>query len=462
MEHYRLNDTIAAVSTALGLSGIGIVRLSGPKSLDIADKIFFSKRKQSLKDFKSHTIHYGVIKESSREDIIDEVLVSVMKAPKTYTREDIVEINCHGGAVVLGKVLNLCIDRGARAASPGEFTLRAYLNGRIDLSQAEAVMNIVNAKTEEYLRVSTRQLKGELSRIILKIREELLLLVAEYEAVLDFPEESIDESRKEDRIKSLKSIRDNLEILIKHGKEGCLMREGVKGVIVGRPNVGKSSIMNSLLGHDRVIVTSTPGTTRDVIEDIIDLNGLPLRIADTAGMIETDDLIEREGIKRAKDEMDSADLILFILDVAEGLTKEDLFILERLRDKRLIIVLNKIDLESSLDLSDIKALGCKDIVETSAVKNLGIEDLKRAIFNIFLKEKIDLSAPIVTNIRHLESIKDAFKAVDRALNSTLEGLYPELISQDLKLSLDSISSILGLEPQYELLETIFSRFCIGK
>ncbi len=462
MEHYRLNDTIAAVSTALGPSGIGIVRLSGPKSLDIADKIFFSKRKKALKSSKSHTIYYGVIKEGSREDIIDEVLVSVMRAPKTYTKEDIVEINCHGGAVVLGKVLNLCIDRGARAASPGEFTLRAYLNGRIDLSQAEAVMNIVNAKTEEYLRVSARQLRGELSKVILKIREELLLLVAEYEAVLDFPEESIDESMKEDRIKSLKSIRDSLESLIKHGKEGWLMREGVKGVIVGRPNVGKSSIMNSLLGHDRVIVTSTPGTTRDVIEDIIDLNGLPLRIADTAGIIETEDLIEIEGIKRAKDEIDSADLILFVLDIAEGFTKEDRIILERLRDKRLIVVLNKVDLKSSLDLSDITALGYKDIVETSAIKNLGIEDLKRAVFSIFLKEKIDLSAPIVTNIRHLDNIKEAFEAINRALNSISEGLYPELISQDLRLSLEYVSSILGLEPQYELLEVIFSRFCIGK
>ena len=460
MEHYNLDDTIVAISTSLSRSGIGIVRLSGLRSLDILSSIFVSKNNKDPKRFKSHTINYGFIKDD--DDIIDEVLVTVMLAPKTYTKENIVEINCHGGTVVLGEVLKLCIDRGARAAAPGEFTLRAYLNGRIDLSQAEAVMNIVDAKTEEYLRISSRQLDGELSQEISKIREELLLVTSELEAVLDFPEEDIESTKREGLIDGLNKIREDLESLLKHGKEGRLMREGIKGVIVGRPNVGKSSLMNALLGHDRVIVTSTPGTTRDVVEDIIDLNGLPLKIADTAGIIETEDLIEREGIKRAEDEIERADLILFILDATKELSKEDSLILDKVKDKHLIIVINKIDLGISLEIADINRLGYKNIVETSAINGLGIEELKDAIFDLFLKEEIDFSMPIITNIRHLENIKDALKALNRALDNISKGLYLELISQDLRLSLDSLSSILGIGVTEELLETIFSRFCIGK
>ncbi|MDP8216900.1 MAG: tRNA uridine-5-carboxymethylaminomethyl(34) synthesis GTPase MnmE [Candidatus Kaelpia imicola] len=464
MEHYRPDDTIVAISTPLGRSGIGVIRLSGPKSLDIVSSIFISKNNKSPKNFKSHTIHYGFIKDDSskEESFIDEVLLTVMRAPKTYTREDIVEINCHGGVVVLNQVLDLCMSGGARVASPGEFTLRAYLNGRIDLSQAEAVMNIIDAKTEEYLRVSARQLDGGLSKVISKIREELLLVVSEFEAILDFPEEEIGKSRKEDLLKKLNNIKKELKDLIAHGKEGSLMREGIKGVIVGRPNVGKSSLMNALLGHDRVIVTSTPGTTRDVIEEIIDLEGLPLKIADTAGIIETENLIEREGVRRAKDEIEGADLVLVVLDSTEELSNDDRLILDKVKDKHVIIVINKIDLKDKLDLSIIKKLGYGNIVKISAIKELGIKKLKKSIFKLFLKEKIDLSVPIITNLRHLERVKKALKALSKAIDSISEDVYFELITEDLRLSLSSLSSILGVEVTEDVLETIFSRFCIGK
>ncbi|MDP8254070.1 MAG: tRNA uridine-5-carboxymethylaminomethyl(34) synthesis GTPase MnmE [Candidatus Kaelpia aquatica] len=465
MEHYRPDDTIAAISTPLGRSGIGVVRLSGAKALDIASSIFISKNNKSLESFKSHTIHYGFIKDnnSKRDDFIDEVLLTVMKAPKTYTREDIVEINCHGGVVVLGQILNLCINRGARAASPGEFTLRAYLNGRIDLSQAEAVMNIIDAKTEEYLRVSARQLDGGLSKVIFKIREELLLVASEFEAILDFPEEEVEESKKGDLLKKLKNIKKELEDLIKHGKEGSLMREGIKGVIVGRPNVGKSSLMNALLGHNRVIVNHLPGTTRDVVEEVIDLDGIPLRVADTAGIIETDDLIEREGVRRANNEIERADLVLVVLDSTQELSKDDHLILDKVKDKHVIIVVNKIDLKDGLDLSTVRKLDYNNIVKISAIKELGIDELRKSVFKLFLEESIDLSAPIITNIRHLEGVKKALEALNRAIDSIMtQDVYFELITEDLRLSLGSLSSILGIEVTKDLLETIFSRFCIGK
>ncbi|HDL09692.1 MAG TPA: tRNA uridine-5-carboxymethylaminomethyl(34) synthesis GTPase MnmE, partial [Candidatus Omnitrophica bacterium] len=359
MKNYILDDTICAISTPLGRSGIGIVRMSGPDAIRIAEKIFLSKDKKPVNSFKSHTIHYGFIVEDLSQstqptistpgvEMVDEVLLTVMKAPRTYTRQDIVEINCHGGIVALRKVLELCLRHGARLANPGEFTLRAFLNGRIDLTQAEAVLNIVDAKTEEALKVATRQLEGSLSKILNSIHKDLLDIVSEFEALLDFPEEEIEESQKEEIISRLENTIKELDKLLEHSREGRLIQEGIKCVICGKPNVGKSSLMNALLGKERVIVTPIPGTTRDVVEEIVDLHGIPLRIADTAGIIETEDLVEKEGIERAKREMENADLIILVLDTTQGVNGDDIFLLERIKDKNHIICVNKIDLKSEM------------------------------------------------------------------------------------------------------------------
>ncbi|MDP8234146.1 MAG: tRNA uridine-5-carboxymethylaminomethyl(34) synthesis GTPase MnmE [Candidatus Saelkia tenebricola] len=460
MDYYKLDDTIVAISTSLGKSGIGIVRMSGAGVLKIVDQIFSSKKGESSLSFQSHTIHYGFITEDI--DVVDEVLLSVMRAPRTYTKQDIVEINCHGGIVALRKVLNLCVQKGARLANPGEFTLRAYLNGRIDLTQAEAVLNIIDAKTEESLKVASRQLSGGLSDVLNGLREKLIEIISEFEAVLDFPEEEIELSRKKIILNKLKNISDELKNLLKHSKEGRLMQEGIKGVIAGRPNVGKSSLMNALLGHDRVIVTSTPGTTRDVVEEVIDLGGIPLRIADTAGIIETKDLIEQEGVMRAKKEIEIADIVIVVLDASSSLNKDDEFLFQQVKNKEHIVCINKIDLGINLNFKDIKKYGVKNPVQTSAIKRLGVEELKEKIYNLFMDEKIDLSTPIVTNLRHQEAASNASVALDAAVKNLTQSLYLELVTQDVKTALVEISKILGKEVTEDIINSIFSRFCIGK
>ena len=462
MEHYKTDDTIAAISTPLGRSGIGIVRMSGSSALQIAGKIFTAKDKMKTADFKSHTLHYGFISNDSDSGCVDEVLLTVMRAPQTYTRQDIVEINCHSGIVVLRKVLELCIKNGARLAELGEFTLRAFLNGRIDLTQAEAVLNIIDAKTEESLQIAGRQLKGALSEVLNDAREELINIVSEFEAFLDFPEEEIEKSKKESVLKTLNKISGKLTDLLKHAKEGRLMQEGIKGVIVGKPNVGKSSLMNALLGHNRVIVTSVPGTTRDVVEEIIDLEGIPLRIADTAGIIETEDLVEKEGVKRAREEIETADLVILVLDSSSKIDKDDIFLLEQVKKKEHIICVNKIDLNKMLNLADIEKYGVQNIVKTSALQDEGIDKLKEKIYNLFLEERIDLSTPIITSLRHQEAVENALRYIDASAANIKQGLYLELVTQDLKNALFEISQILGKEVTESLLNSIFSRFCIGK
>ncbi|MCD6080564.1 MAG: tRNA uridine-5-carboxymethylaminomethyl(34) synthesis GTPase MnmE, partial [Candidatus Omnitrophica bacterium] len=458
----------------LGRSGIGIVRMSGPDAIRIAEEIFVSKDKKPVSSFKSHTIHYGFIVEDLSQsaqptistlgvEMVDEVLLTVMKAPRTYTRQDIVEINCHGGMVALRKVLKLCLRHGARLANPGEFTLRAFLNGRIDLTQAEAVLNIVDAKTEEALKVATRQLEGSLSKILNSIHKNLLDIVSEFEALLDFPEEEIEESQKEEIISRLEDTIKELDKLLEHSREGRLIQEGIKCVICGKPNVGKSSLMNALLGKERVIVTPIPGTTRDVVEEIVDLHGIPLRIADTAGIIETEDLVEKEGIERAKREMENADLIILVLDTTQGINSDDIFLLERIKDKNHIICVNKIDLKSEMDLEVVeKKFGIQNVVRTSALKNQGITELKDRIYSLFLNEEIDFSVPLITNLRHIEAIRKVKEKVLVAIDSFKEGRYLEIITQELKDALSEISSLLGKEITEEVLNTIFSRFCIGK
>jgi tRNA modification GTPase len=462
MSYYRVDDTIAAISTPLGRSGIGIVRMSGPEAISIAEEIFVARNNMPVSSFKSHTIHYGFIVEKPSSNIVDEVLLTVMRAPKTYTRQDIVEINCHGGIVALRKVLELCLQHGARLANPGEFTLRAFLNGRIDLTQAEAVLNVVDAKTEEALKVATRQLEGGVSQILTEIREQLLEIVSELEAVLDFPEEGIEELQKREGIEKLEKIREKLNNLLKHAREGRLLQEGVKGVICGKPNVGKSSLMNALLGKERVIVTPVPGTTRDVVEEIIDLNGIPLRIADTAGVIETEDLVEKEGIKRAKKEIENADLVILVVDTTQGIDEQDIFLFEQVKGKKHIVCINKIDIKQDIDLHLLEKFELQNTVKISALKREGIEELKNKIYKMFLEEEIDFSLPIITNMRHVKLVKEATDSVALAIERLDRNAYLEIVTQDLKNALSSISHLLGKEVSEDLLNTIFSRFCIGK
>lgn len=452
-----------AISTPLGKSGIGIVRMSGPRAIEIADEIFLPAQKISVKHFPSHTIHYGfIVEDREKSEAVDEVLLTLMRRPRTYTREDIVEINCHGGLLALRKVLELCIQKGARLANPGEFTLRAFLNGRIDLTQAEAVLNIVDAKTEEGLKIATRQLRGSLSEVLNQLREELMNILSELEALLDFPEEEIPQRRKEEIIAQLSRIEKKLKELLKYSKEIRLIQEGVRGVICGKPNVGKSSLMNALLGKERVIVTPIPGTTRDVVEEIIDLNGLPLRIADTAGIIETQDLIEKEGIRRAREEIAEADVVILVLDASQGIDKDDLFIFEQIKQKQHIVCLNKIDLKEAIQIDEIKKYGPGRIIKTSAIDGRGIARLKDELYNMFLNEKIDFGLAILTNLRHQSAIEKAIENIGSAIARLEEDFYLEIVSYELKSGLSELSRILGREVSEEILEQIFSRFCIGK
>jgi tRNA modification GTPase len=460
--NYNNSDTIVAISTPLGKSGIGIVRLSGEKAIEIVDKIFISKNKKSAKNFKSHTIHYGFIVEKSSANIIDEVLLTIMKAPKTYTRQDIVEINCHGGIAAVRKVLELCLENGARLAQPGEFTLRAYLNGRIDLAQAEAVLDIVDASTEKALKASTSQLRGELSQLLGKVKENLLEVLSEIEANIDFPEEEIEISEINSLKEKIIDIKNTLQKLLISSQMGKLLYIGVKGVICGRPNVGKSSLMNALLGKERVIVTPSPGTTRDVIEEIIDLDGIPLRILDTAGIIEPKDLIEKESVNRSKDEIEQADIIIFVLDATQGFVEEDKFIYERIKNKNFIICLNKIDIGNKIEIESFPISIRERFLKVSALKKIGIDELKRKIHEIVISQEIDLSFPILINVRHQLAVKNAVSYLQCVLDNLRKNFGLEIIAQDLKESLDEISSILGENINDKVLDLIFSRFCIGK
>lgn len=457
--YFRKEETIAAISTPLGKAGIGIVRMSGNSAIAIAEKIFRPKNPKSLSQLPSHTIHYGYI--INGDEIVDEVLLTIMRAPYTYTKEDIVEINCHGGITAVREVLKLCLDHGARLAEPGEFTFRAYINGRIDLAQAEAVLNIVNAKTEKALKVASSQLYGTFSFYLRKIKDALLKIVAEVEALIDFPEEEIDVSLK-DLYSEIKSQKNYLEKLLCSAKFGELLQDGLRTVICGKPNVGKSLLLNALIGKERAIVTPLPGTTRDVIAEIIDINGIPLRLLDTAGIVEPSDLIEKEGIKRTKEEIANADIILFVLDNSRKWDCEDDAILDLVKDKKFIFCINKIDLEQILDISKILDVVSAPIIKVSALKKTGIEDLKEAIYHYAIDTQEVLEIPIIINARHHELLKNC----NNYLNSSLKDYQEkslELVAEDLRLALKEINSILGdeeIEP--ELLQLIFSRFCIGK
>lgn len=453
-------DTIAAISTPRGEGGIGIVRLSGDESLGILSKIFKPKSKKDVKDIKSYTINYGHIYDG--DELIDEVLVSVMKAPNTYTREDIVEINCHGGYLITQKVLELVLKSGAKIAEPGEFTRRAFLNGRLDLTQAEAVIDLIHGKTDKSISLSLNNLRGDLRDQINHLKKILLDVAAHVNVVLDYPEEGVDEPIPEHLIIELHNVKDTITKLVESYDKGKMIKEGIKTAIVGKPNVGKSSLLNSILREERAIVTSIAGTTRDTIEEIINIKGIPLIMVDTAGIRKTQDEVENIGVQKSKKMLKEADLVLFVLDSSRDFSDEDREIYDSIQSEKVIGILNKIDMEKKLDVTNL--IKVKKWIEISALENIGIDTLENEIYNFILSENIEDSSEklIITNIRHKSALEKTKKSIENIFETIDMGYPMDLIAVDLNDALDSLSEVTGEISSEDLLDHIFSNFCVGK
>ena len=454
-----LFDTIAAISTPKGEGGIAIIRISGDKSFEILDKIFIKKNPNA--DLGFYKLNYGFIKDG--EKIVDEVMAVRLKAPKSYTCEDIVEINCHGGTLVSEKVLELVLRNGARHAESGEFTKRAFMNGRIDLSQAEAVMDIIQGKTEKSVSLSLDQLRGDLRDKVNEFKKALLDITAHVNVVLDYPEEGIDDPLPVELRDNLEKVYEEANRLIDSYDTGKKIKEGIKTVIVGKPNVGKSTLLNALLHEERAIVTHIAGTTRDVIEEIINIKGIPLVLVDTAGIRKTDDIVENIGVEKSKQFIEKADLVLLVLDASKELENEDIEVINQIKEnkKKVIVLLNKIDLNKKINLAGHN-LG--NIVEISAKDNIGIEDMQEKIYSYIVEEDVENSSEklIITNIRHktaLEKTKDAIRNIFETIDM---GLPMDLISVDLKEALDSLSEITGEISSEDILDHVFGNFCVGK
>ncbi|MDP3042231.1 MAG: tRNA uridine-5-carboxymethylaminomethyl(34) synthesis GTPase MnmE [Candidatus Omnitrophota bacterium] len=453
-------DTIAAISTALGEGGIGIVRLSGPESLAIASKIFVGLDKNKPEHFKSYSLHYGKIVDQHK--IIDEVLLTVMRGPKSYTRQDVVEINCHGGLLSLRKILELTLKHGCRLADPGEFTKRAFLNGRLDLAQAEAVIDIIRAKTESALKISLGQLSGSLSGEINKIRRGLLNILVILEANIDFPEEGIPVQDLTEIAHSLTSIDAQLNALLSSASGGRILREGLHVVICGKPNVGKSSLLNALLKKERSIVTPVAGTTRDTIEELIDIKGIPVRIVDTAGILKPRNLIERKAVRLARRQVSLADLVIILFDASRKLDQEDRKLIKEVKNKNVIAVVNKIDLKARIEKDEITGVFSK-VVELAARSGKNLNLLEDALYDFVYQGK--LPSPefiLVSNLRHIHALRDAQKLVGEARVILADKLSIEFITQNLKDACVYLDKILGKNFSADLLDRIFTDFCIGK
>ncbi|MEI6631683.1 MAG: tRNA uridine-5-carboxymethylaminomethyl(34) synthesis GTPase MnmE [bacterium] len=465
MKRHGLVDTIAAISTPLGESGIGIVRLSGPQALAIADKVFLSKEDKSVQGFKTYTMHYGWVVEDKRSKmVVDEVILTVMRSPKSYTKEDVVEINCHSGVMALRRVLELVLEKGCRLSEPGEFTKRAFLNGRIDLAQAEAILDVIKAKTDYALKVGAEQLRGGLSKEINKIRTRLLQTLSVLEADIDFPDDELGAPQIKKIKDSLNNINKQLEELLRGAKTARLLREGISAVICGRTNVGKSSLLNALLRKERSIVTPIAGTTRDTVEEVMDIKGIPVKIVDTAGIIRPRDLIEKEAVRRSKRYIALADLVILLFDGSKRLSGEDSNLIKKLRNKVVLAVINKIDLKQKIQRSEI-VNSFKLVIDISAKKNKNISLLEDYIADLVQEGKINMhESASISNLRHIEKIKKAQKLIAEAANSVDNNklLYSECVCQGIKGALLALDDILGRRFSEDLLDRIFSNFCIGK
>ena len=456
-------DTITSISTPMGEGAIGIVRLSGPQAVEIADKLY--KGKHLLNDVPSHTINYGHIIDPESKEVIEEVMVSVLRAPKTFTREDIIEINCHGGILTINRVLELTMTYGARMAEPGEFTKRAFLNGRIDLSQAEAVMDFIRSKTDRASKVAMNQIEGRLSDLIKKQRQSILEILAQVEVNIDYPEyDDVEDATTEFLLEQSKEIKQEINRLLDTGAQGKIMREGLSTVIVGKPNVGKSSMLNNLIQDNKAIVTEVAGTTRDVLEEYVNVRGVPLRLVDTAGIRETEDIVEKIGVERSRKALSQADLILFVLNNNEALTQEDYTLYEVVKNEDVIVIVNKMDLEQNIDINEVKdMIGDTPLIQTSMLKQEGIDELEIQIRDLFFGGEVqNQDMTYVSNSRHISLLKQARQTIQDAIDAAESGVPMDMVQIDLTRTWEILGEIIGETASDELIDQLFSQFCVGK
>ena len=457
-------DTIAAIATGMTNSGIGIIRISGPDSVLIADKIFKAGKKNfKLENVESHTIHYGFIYD--KENVIDEVMVSVMRGPRSFTAEDTVEINCHGGVLIMNRILELTVKNGARLAEPGEFTKRAFLNGRIDLSEAEAVMDVISAKNDLALKSSVLQLRGLVSEKIKELREEIIYEIAFIESALDDPEHISLEGYPEKLENKVDHLIYALDKLISSSDNGKIIKEGINTVIIGKPNAGKSSLLNILVGEDKAIVTDVAGTTRDVLEENINLHGVSLNIIDTAGIRSTEDIVEKIGVDKAKKIASQADLVIYVADSSVDFDENDFDIMDLIKNKKCIVLLNKTDLKSKITEKDLQDKLNRDtiIIKTSTKENTGIDELEEAVRKMFLRGDIHFNDElIITNMRHKEKLLSALESLKQVRKSIEDDMPEDFYSIDLMSAYTSLGAIIGEELEDDLVNEIFSKFCMGK
>lgn len=457
-----MEKTIAAISTAMSASGIGIVRISGDEAMDVISRIYRSKNgKKNIREVQSHTIHYGFIYDG--EDVVDEVLVMIMRGPHTYTGEDTVEIDCHGGVYAMKKVLETVLKNGAVIAEPGEFTKRAFLNGRLDLSQAEAVMDVIQARNSMALKSSVEQLKGSIQRAVKEIRSRLLYQIAYIESALDDPEHYDLEGYPQELAKIVDKEAGEITDLLKTADDGRMIQEGIKTVILGKPNAGKSSLLNFLVGEDRAIVTEIEGTTRDILEEYISLNGITLRVIDTAGIRETEDIVEKIGVGKAKQMAEDADLILYVVDSSRPLDDNDEDIIELLSGRKSIVIYNKTDLEPVVNMAKLQERTGNPVIPVSIVEEKGIRKLEEEIKNMFFKGELSFNDEVyITNARHKAALEEARESLKLVKNSIDMGMAEDFFSIDLMNAYESLGRIVGESVGEDLVNEIFSKFCTGK
>ncbi|WP_058309193.1 tRNA uridine-5-carboxymethylaminomethyl(34) synthesis GTPase MnmE [Gracilibacillus massiliensis] len=455
-------DTIAAISTPIGEGAIAIVRLSGEEAVTISNKLFEGK---DLEQVESHTIHYGKMIDRQTGEMMEEVMVTVMRAPKTFTKEDVVEINCHGGLASVNRLLEHVLLHGARLAEPGEFTKRAFLNGRIDLSQAEAVMDLIRAKTDKAMNIALKQLDGKLSKLVHQLRQTLIETVAHVEVNIDYPEyDDVEEMSHQMLRERTQEVYQEVEKLLSMAKQGKILREGIATAIIGRPNVGKSSLLNAFVQETKAIVTDIPGTTRDVIEEYVNVRGIPLRLVDTAGIRETEDIVERIGVERSRQALKESDLILLVLNYGEELTEEDRNLFKAVEGLEYIVIVNKTDLEAKLDVAEVKQLAAdQKVITTALIEDKGMDDLEEAIADTFFEGELDAGdLSYVSNVRHIQLLQQTLTALTDAAEAMDADMPIDLVQIDVTRAWELLGEIVGDTMQDSLIDQLFSQFCLGK
>lgn len=458
-----LDDTIVAISTAIGEGGIGIVRMSGENALNILNRVFKSINNRDTMEMKSFTMRYGHIIDDELNETVDEVIVSYMKAPNTYTKEDVVEVNCHGGVVAVRRILALLLKKGARLAEPGEFTKRAFLNGRIDLSQAEAVIDLIRAKTEESMKIALEQSDGKLSKQVKELMNKLLGMLAHVEAAVSFPEDDIESIVNDEMVQKGKSIKAEIDSLIQNAQTGRILREGLSTIIVGKPNVGKSSLLNELLQEKRAIVTDIPGTTRDVIEEYINVRGIPVKLVDTAGIRNTHDIVESIGVEKSKEYIEKSDLVIFMIDNSRPIEDDDEEIIKMLFGRKVIVVVNKVDIPGIADIEYVKSkLKNIPVIFTSLSTNNGVDLIKDKIADLVFEGHIKPRDISVTNVRHQDALIKSGESVQKGIDTILSGLPLDFAGIEFKDAYLKLGEITGDTVEEDIIDRIFADFCIGK